>query len=300
MGGVNQFFRSATNTASPFDQNQAAMSISKRIFGIVASIAMTVLLTVPALAVDTSETRLADDIALTKATISLLAAKDFAAFRQRLDPAMGEASDDRLRHMADMIGTTEPVSVQTAWSAENRNLETGNGVSRMWLEYRIGDKFLVVDAAVKTEASAKRFVRFYLTSNTQSLRELNAFHLFGKGAAQYLFLIGWIVTFALTGWAMVMAFRRHTGWRRWALIASMPLGLTPTVAINWNTAQIWVIGAVSNSAGEVIPVVGIRYPMALFDFTELGATYFYISAPLIALGYLIWQIRSSQRQALVA
>ena len=75
----------------------------------------------------------------------------------------------------------------------------------------------------------------------------------------------------------------------------MPLGLTPTVAVNWNTAQIWVIGAVSNSAGEVIPVVGMRYPMALFGFTELGATYFYISAPLIAIGYLVWRFRSSRK-----
>jgi len=276
------------------------MSIFKRIAGLIASIVLSAFLTLPALAADAAETRLADDIALTKATISLLAAKDFAAFRQRLDPAMGEASDERLGQMADMIGTAEPASIQTAWSAENRNPETGNGLSRMWIEYRLGDKWLVVDAAVKTEASAKRFVRLYLTSNTQSLLELNAFHLFGKGAAQYLFLIGWIATFALTGWAMIAAFRRHNGWRRWALIALMPLGLTPTVAINWNTAQIWVIGAVSNSAGEVIPVVGARYPMALFGFTELDATYFYISAPLIALFYLIWQYRSSRRQALMA
>ncbi|MGF1932767.1 hypothetical protein ACQUE8_18115, partial [Enterococcus casseliflavus] len=86
----------------------------------------------------------------------------------------------------------------------------------------------------------------------------------------YLFLAGWIVTIALTGFAIVVAFRTHVGWRKWALMASMPLGLTPTLALNWNTAQIWVVGAVSNAAGEVIPVVGIRYPMALFGQTEIG------------------------------
>jgi len=270
----------------------------RSIYGIAASIMMLAVLAVPALAADAPDSRLDDDIALTKTTISQLVAKDFAAVRARLDPAMGEVSDEQLRKMADLIGTAEPASVETAWSAENRNLKTGDGVSRMFLEYRLGKKWLVVDAAVKTEGLAKRFVRLYLNSNAQSLRELNAFRLFGKGAVQYLFLLGWIATFALTGWAMIAAFRRHTGWRRSALIALMPLGLTPTVAMNWNTAQIWVIGAVSNSAGEVIPVVGMRYPMALFGFTELGATYFYISAPLIAIGYLIWRFRSSQKALL--
>jgi len=267
----------------------------RSIGGIFASILMMAALTMPALAADASDSRLQDDIALTKVTVSQLVAKDFAAVRAHLDPAMGQASDEQLRKMADLIGTAEPVSVEKAWSAENRNLETGDGVTRMFLEYRFGGKWLVVDAAVKTEGSTKRFVRLYFNNNAQSLRELNAFHLFGKGAVQYLFLLGWIATFALTGWAMIAAYRWHTGWRRWALIASMPLGLTPTVAMNWNTAQIWVIGAVSNSAGEVVPVFGMRYPMALLGFTELGATYFYISAPLIALGYLIWWFRSSRK-----
>lgn len=274
----------------------STLKLLRSIGGIFASIMMMAALAVPALATDAPGSPLDDDIALTKVTVSQLVAKDFGAVRARLDPAMGEVSDDQLRKMADLIGTAEPVSVETAWSAENRNPDTGNGVSRMFLEYRFGGKWLVVDAAVKTEASTKRFVRLYLNSNSQSLRELNAFHLFGKGAVQYLFLLGWIVTFAFTGWAMLAAYRRHAGGRRWALIALMPLGLTPTVAMNWNTAQIWVIGAASNSAGEVIPVVGMRYPMALFAFTELGATYFYISAPLIALCYLIWQLRARRNQ----
>lgn len=271
------------------------MHIPKRIFDIVASIVMTAFLTIPALAADAPDSRLADDVALTKATISLLASKDFAAVRDRLDPAMGEVSDDKLRQLSDLIGAGEPTSIETIWSTERHSLETGNGSSRVLLEYGLGGKWLVVDAAVKTEATSKRFYRLFLTSNTLPLRELNAFHLFGKGPVQYLFLACWVATIGLTVWAMTIAFRRHTGWRKWALIASMPLGLTPTVAVNWNTAQIWVLEATSNAAGQVIPIFAFRYPMALFAYTETSVTYIYISAPLIALGYLIWQRRSSQK-----
>ena len=75
----------------------------------------------------------------------------------------------------------------------------------------------------------------------------------------------------------------------------MPLGLTPTVAVNWNTAQVWVLEAVNNPAGQVIPIFALRYPMALFGATETLVPYLYVSAPLIALGYLIWQWRRSQK-----
>ena len=80
----------------------------------------------------------------------------------------------------------------------------------------------------KTEAASKRLPRLFLTANGLPLRELNAFHLFGKGPVQYLFLAGWIAAIVLTARAILIAFRRHAGWRRWVLIAAMPTGLTPT------------------------------------------------------------------------
>jgi hypothetical protein len=277
----------------------AGLSRMRRICGTIATVSIAsasimIFLTVAARAID-APGRLADDIALTKATIALLAAKDTATVRDRLDPATGEVSDDKLRQMSDFVGASEPTSIETIWSTETHNLQTGDGNSRIVLEYGLAGKWLVVDAIVRTKDDSKRFTRLFLTANALPLTELNAFHLFGKGPLQYLFLAGWIGVIALTAWAMILAFRRHTGWRRWALIAVMPLGLTPTVAVNWNTAQVWVLEAVNNSAGYVIPVFAVRYPMALFWHTETLVPYLYVSAPLIALGYLIWQWRRSQK-----
>jgi hypothetical protein len=267
----------------------------RRMCGTIAAASIMVIFTVAALAVDAPDSRLSDDVALTKATVSLLAAKDTAAVRDRFDPAAGQVSDDTLRQMSDLIGASEPNSIETIWSTETRNLQTGDGNSRILLEYGLSGKWVVVDAGIKTEGASKRFYRFLFTTNALPLSELNAFHLFGKGPVQYLFLAGWIAAILFTAWAIIIAFRRHTGWRRWALIALMPLGLTPTVAVNWNTAQMWVLEAINNPAGQVIPLFAIRYPMALFAHTETLVPYLYISAPLIALGYLIWQWRWSPR-----
>jgi hypothetical protein len=251
---------------------------------------------VAALAVETPNPRLSDDIALTKATISSLAAKDFAAVRDQLDPKLPKLSDDTLRQMSDLMGPGKPLSVETVWSTETHNPQNEDGISRVLLEYALAGKWVVADAAVKTEGASKRFVRLYLFPNALPLKELNEFHLYGKGPLQYLFLAAWIAAIVLTGLAIIAAFRRHSGWRRWLFIVAMPFGLTPTVALNWNTAQMWVIEAVGNPAGHIIPVVAARYPMALFSYTEMGTPYLCISAPLFALGYLIWHRLQGRQQ----
>jgi len=268
----------------------------RHLCGIIAPALIVLFWAVAAQAAETPTSQLSDDVALTKATISSLAAKDFAVVRNRLDPWSGGVSDQTIRQMSDVIGAQEPLSIETISSTEARNLQTGDGNSRILLEYGLPGKWVVVDAVVRTKAGAKQFTRFYFNVNALPLRELNAFHFFGKGPVQYLSLVVWLAAIMVTVWAMIVAFKRHGGWRRWALIVSMPMGLTPTVAVNWNTAQVWVLEAISNSAGYSVPIFAFRYPMALFGYTETHALFLYVSAPLIALGYLIWHWRWSQRR----
>jgi hypothetical protein len=250
---------------------------------------------------DAPNSRLSDDVALTKAAVSSLTAQDFKAVRDRFDPAIGQVSDDALRQMSGLMGASEPASIETIWATETHNLQTGDGNSRIILEYKLpAAKWVVADAVVKTQGGSKRFTRLYLTANALPLNELNAFHLFGKGSAQYLFLAGWIAVIALVIWAMTIAFRRHSGWRRWVLIVLMPSGLTPTVALNWNTAHVWVLEAVNNPAGAAIPIIAFRYPMTMFGRTETLVPYLYVSAPLIALGYLIWYWGWTRRRPLAS
>jgi hypothetical protein len=80
---------------------------------------------------------------------------------------------------------------------------------------------------------------------------------------------------------------------------AQPFRLTPTVAVNWNTAEVWVLEAINDAAGHSIPILAVRYPMALFGSTETHVPYLYVSAPLFALGYLIWQ-HGRNRSVLIA
>ena len=243
--------------------------------------------------------RLAEDVAFAKDTISRLQLSDFKAVRQRLERP-SEVSDDVLRKMAYTLGVTEPISVDLISAKTTIHEQTGNGFSRAVLEYEFGDRWVVARATVRTAGGEKWFRDLHLTLNGAPLSELNAFHLFGKGPPQYLFLFAWILALALSGCAIYLAFRRHTGWRKWALGLPMPLGLTPAFALNWNTAQAFVVEFVSTPTGSNVPLFALHFPMASFGRMETGAPYLYISAPLIAIAYLSWYLvrgRSRLQQA---
>jgi hypothetical protein len=246
---------------------------------------------VPVFAADPTDARLMADVAVAKATISLLQSRDFPAVRDRFHPAIGRLSDDVLARMADTIAG-EAKSVETISSKGTFN-PAGNGESQTILEYQINSRWVVADVVIKTENSIKRVSGLYFSVNGQPLRELSVFRLSGKGFAQYAFLAGWIGIVGLTGYAIVLAFRRHSGWRRWALMIAMPLGLGPAVGMNLSNAAFWMLGG-SETRGAVsfYPILSARFPMAwfgMFGGAEFGVPYLYMSAPLIAIGYLIWR-----------
>jgi hypothetical protein len=254
-----------------------------------------------AIAEEMPNARLSDDLALVRSTISLLQTGDLTAVRGRFDPfVLGAGADDSLRRMSEGLGHDEPTSVHVVSAKETHDVQTGDGSSRILLEYQFGRKWIVADATVKTVGADQRLLGLHFTVNALPFSEMNAFHLVGKGASQYVFLLSWLLTIAVTGWATYLALRRHRGWRRWLLVAMMPLGLTPAMAMNWNSAQIFILEAVSNQAGTITPIFSIRYPMALFGHTPTGAPYLCISAPLLAVAYLVWAWMKRKSQSATA
>ena len=114
---------------------------------------------------------------------------------------------------------------------------------------------------------------------------------------QYAFLAGWSGIIGLTGYAMILAFRRHSGWRRWVLTIAMPDGLGPGVAMSWSNGAFWIFGgSETREAVTFIPIFSGRFPMAwlgMFGGADFSMPVLYVSVPLIALGYLAWTSMTS-------
>jgi len=83
----------------------ATNSLMRRMFAMIVPAWIMLLWAAAAFAADAPDSRLSEDIALTKATMSLLAAKDMTTVRDRL---VGQIADDTLRKMSDTIGASEP------------------------------------------------------------------------------------------------------------------------------------------------------------------------------------------------
>jgi hypothetical protein len=244
----------------------------------------------PALAAEPTDARLMADITMAKATIALLQSRDFVGARERFDPAIGPLSDDALGRMSDIVAG-ETQSIETFSAKGSFSPDTANRASQIILECHIGARWIVADVVIKTEANIQRISGLFFSVNKQPLRDLSIFS--GKGFVQYAFLAGWSGIIGLTGYAMILVFRRHSGWRRWVLMIAMPTGLGPAVAMNWNNAAFWTIGgSVTKGASTFYPIFGARFPMAwfgMFGGDEFRTPFFYVSVPLIAIGYLAWR-----------
>ena len=217
-----------------------------------------------AFAEDPTDARLTADVAVAKETIALLQSRDFTAARRQFHPSTGALSDDALAQMASIVAG-EVKSVETTSSKGRFDLGPGNSESQTILEYQIGSRWLVADVVIKTENNVKRVAGLFFTVNSLPFRELSPFRLSGRGFSEYAFLAGWIGIVGLTGYSMVLAFRRNSGWRRWALMIAMPIGVGPAVALNLSNAAFWVLGG-SETRGAVsfYPVFSARFPMACF------------------------------------
>jgi hypothetical protein len=246
----------------------------------------------PAFAADPTDPRLIADVAVAKATITLLQSRDYNAARRQFHANVGPLPDDVLARMADVVAG-EAKSVETISSKGRFDLGPGNSESQTILEYQMGARWVVADVVVKTENNTKRISGLYFSVNGQPLRDLSIFRLSDRGFAEYAFLAAWVGIVSLTGSAMVLAFRRHSGWRRWALTIAMPIGLGPAVAMNLGNGAFWSFGGiVTKGAASFYPILSARLPMAwfgIFGGAEFRAPYLYMSAPLIAIGYLIWR-----------
>ena len=74
------------------------------------------------------------------------------------------------------------------------------------------------------------------------------------------------------------------------MTVKVELALPPwsPLAVNWNTAAISVLEAQTRNGVSFVPFFAARYPMAWLGYNEMLVPLVYVSAPLIAFGYLIW------------
>ncbi len=176
-----------------------------------------------------------DDQATAKNHIDLLRAGNFQKIEEALDPSIRTADiRDTLVKMAALMPKQEPISAKVvgAHTFSSSSEKTVNTT----FEYGFGDKWLLVNVAVRERQGTKAVVGFNVSPMAQSLEELHRFTLTGKGTLQYLVLVVALAAAALTFYALVICAKTEFPKRKWLWILFILMGFG-TLAINWTPGE---------------------------------------------------------------
>lgn len=212
-----------------------------------------------------------EDQAIAKNHIDLLRAGNFGKIEEALDPSIRTLDiRDTLVKMAALMPKQEPVSVKVVGAHTFRT--SSERTVNTTFEYNFGDKWVLVNVAVRERQGTKAVIGFNVNPMTQPLEELHRFTLTGKGTLQYLVLVAAIAAALLTFYALVSCVRTEFPKRKWLWILFILMGFG-TLAVNWTTGE-WSVTPLSAqlfSAAAMAPLYG---PWTIAVSLPLGSIIF--------------------------
>lgn len=170
-----------------------------------------------------------------KAIMALLAARDFSAVEQRVEPLLREpALRSKLQDVANQFPSGQPRSISTigAHVLKSATDETYN----LTYEYEFPSAWVVANVVLQRKAGELLVAGLQAQSLSQSQRAMNAFTFNAKGPIHYIFLILACAVPALIVVALVICIRTPIPRRKWLWCLFIALGFVQ-FTLNWTTGQ---------------------------------------------------------------
>jgi hypothetical protein len=176
-----------------------------------------------------------EDRAVAKGYIDLLRAHKFDDIESALDGSIkNPTTRTTLSRMADSIPSGEPTLIKLV-GAQNFLQNASRRVNTTF-EYNFGDKWLLINVAVLSEAGKKTIVGLNVYPEPGSIEIRNGFDLAGKTGLQYFTLVAAVLAPLLTLYALVLCIRTKLIGRKWPWVIFIVLGFG-RLAVNWATGQ---------------------------------------------------------------
>ena len=217
-----------------------------------------------------------EDQATARRYINLLRAHDYDPLEKAMDPTLASPSiRDTLTRMSALIPAQEPTSVELVGVQSSAYDQIGGHESAMvntTFEYRFGDKWLLINVAIKTANGVSTIIGFHVNPEHQSVKSINQFTLEGKSVFHYLVMA--MAIFAVLGslYALFVCIRTKLPRRKWLWILFIVFGVG-RIGINWTTGQMFFlpISLQMFSASAFAPLYG---PWLVSFSLPLGAILF--------------------------
>ncbi len=218
-----------------------------------------------------------EDQARAQGYVDKLRGRDFDAIENVVDPSLRSPSlHGTLVRMADQIPSGPTGSVKLVGAQVFRNGD--RTVVNTTLEYNVGDRWFLANAAVQTKGQVKTLVGLNIYAEAQSLESLNRFRLSGKGPKHFAMLAAAVAAPLFTLYALLVCLKRRLPGRKWPWVLFIITGLGK-VAINWTSGQL-----------SIAPAAIQLFSVSAFA-PFFGPWTIAVSLPVGAVVFLVWRKR---------
>jgi hypothetical protein len=212
-----------------------------------------------------------EDQAEAKGYIDRLRARQLEEIEKALDPSIRGANiRDTLTRMADLIPNQEPTSIKLVGAHKFQD-STATTVNTTF-EYNFGDKWLLVNVAVRQSNGGRTVIGFNVKPMTQSLESQNRFSLAGKSAPHYVVLAAALAAALITLYALVACIQTKPLKRKWLWVIFIVVGFGK-LAVNWTTGE-WGVAPLSVQVFSASVFVAPYGPWTIAVSVPVGAIIF--------------------------
>jgi len=225
-----------------------------------------------------------EDVDFAQRFLSYLAARDFAALEQSMDPKLDRKQlRTRLEQLARNFPPDSPRSVKLVGALRRQSGTTA--VTNVTLEYEYPSSWLVAEVVFQRTPAGVIVQGMHVQPMRESLASLNRFTFAGKGVWHYIFFAVVVLVPTVMGYALFLVLRTPQLPLRWLWAFFVLVGVGQA-SLNWTTNRI-NLGAMS------LQLLGSGYvraspvsPIVLTTSLPLGAILFLIKR---ATGFGDWE-----------
>lgn len=218
-----------------------------------------------------------EEVALSKRLIVQLAARDFPAIEQQLDPSLHDpAIRGKLQQLAEQFPSSPPIDVQVVGA---QSFTSSNAPQRaqysLALQYAYPGKWLLANVVLNKQDGRHTLLGLHVNPLPDSLQNINRFTFAGKGAAHFIMFTLAIAVPAFILVALVLCIRTPIPRRKWLWIVFILFGFM-RFSLNWTDGSMNFSPLSMHLFGAMFGWAAPAAPMVLAVSIPLGAVMFFV------------------------
>jgi hypothetical protein len=216
-----------------------------------------------------------EEVALSKQLIAQLAAGDFPAIEQQLDPSLNDpAIRGKLQQLAAQFPSSPLIEAQLVGA---HSFTSGSAPQRaqysLTLQYAYPGKWLLANVVLNKQDGRHTLLGLHVNPLPDSLQNINRFTFAGKGATHFIMFTLAIAVPVFILVALVLCIRTPMPRRKWLWIVFILFGFM-RLSLNWTDGSmnfsplsVQLFGVMFGWAGPVAPLVlAVSIPLGAVMF----------------------------------